>query len=133
MDAATYVPAAYDEVITVVGLVDTDGQPGWLCSLACDGDVDDSFAAFSNFGADIDIAAPAECIGSTYVNSDIAVLSGTSFAAPFVSGGAALYLLTHPGATPPGVRAGLLALRQQLALPGDPDGIAEGALSVALL
>lgn len=133
VDAATRAPASYDEVITVSGLADSDGQPGGLGPLACDGDVDDSFAAFSNFGADIDIAAPAECIGSTYVNSDIAVLSGTSFAAPFVSGGAALYLLTHPGATPPGVRAGLLALRQQLALPGDPDGIAEGALSVALL
>ena len=52
-------------------------------------------------------------------------------ASPHVAGAAALYLATNPGATPAQVKAVLLATREAVALPNDPDGIDEGVLNVA--
>ena len=49
------VPAAYNEVITVSALADTDGKPGGLGGNRCYSwggyDTDDTFADFSNYGA----------------------------------------------------------------------------------
>ena len=51
-------------------------------------------------------------------------------ASPHVAGAAALYLATHPGASPAQVKDELINSRERIALPGDPDGIAEGVLYV---
>ncbi len=94
-DAAGFAPAAYDEVITVGGMRDTDGLPGGLGkALLCNSTdpSDDVFAAFSNYGADVDIAAPAFCVGSTYLGGSYTSGTGTSFAAPIVAGTIALCL-----------------------------------------
>jgi subtilisin len=134
-DSAGFIPAAYDEVLTVSGFADNDGAPGGLGgSLACLPDqLDDQFALFSNFGADVDLAAPAVCVGSTYPGGLYASASGTSFAAPMVSGAAALYLVNHPGATPAQVRAGLLSLAEPGPIPGDPDPYPEGIVNLSHL
>lgn len=104
-DARDTVPAAYNEVITVSALADFDGKPGGLAGPTCRADRDDTFADFSNYGADVDLIAPGVCIRSTYLNGGYATASGTSMAAPHVAGGAALYRATHPTASPQTVKA----------------------------
>jgi subtilisin family serine protease len=126
-DAAGAVPAAYDEVITVSALVDTDGKPGRLGEATSAG-ADDTLATFSNFGADVDIAAPGVRIYST-VPGGYARFSGTSMASPHVAGAAALYLAKNPGATPAQVKTALRNAREAIALPNDRDGINEGVLN----
>jgi subtilisin family serine protease len=106
-DAATRVPAAYDEVITVSALADFDGLPGGLASPICRTDRDDTFADFSNFGADVDLIAPGVCILSTWKNGGYNTISGTSMATPHVASAAALYKSTHPSAPPTAVKNGM--------------------------
>jgi subtilisin len=106
-DAAESTPAAYDEVVTVSALADFDGLPGGGAPSTCRADEDDTFASFSNHGADVDVIAPGVCITSTWMNGGYNTISGTSMAAPHVAGGAALYAATHPSATPAQVQAAL--------------------------
>jgi len=106
-DANTFVPATYSQVITVSALADFNGQPGGGAAATCRADEDDTFANFSNFGADVDIIAPGVCILSTYLGSSYTTFSGTSMASPHVAGAAALYKSNNPGATPAQVKAAL--------------------------
>ncbi len=113
-NASRLVPASYDEVITVSALADTDGQPGGHGGHACYSwgsyDTDDTFANFSNYGADVDLIAPGKCIRSTLPNNSYGYLSGTSMAAPLVTGAVALYMSSRPLATPADVKAALQAM-----------------------
>lgn len=70
-DTNNHRPATFSEVIAVSALADFDGQPGgadksgsYDCSES-DTSPDDSFACFSNYGADVDIIAPGVSIKST--------------------------------------------------------------------
>ena len=138
-DAANFIPPAYDEVITVSALADFDGKPGGLAAPTCRADEDDTFANFSNFGADVDLIAPGVCIYSTASSkgqladaSGYRLLSGTSMAAPHVAGAAALYKSTHPAATPAQVKAALIANGTlDWNTSTDPDGVPEPLLNVS--
>ncbi|HET8662075.1 MAG TPA: S8 family serine peptidase, partial [Micromonosporaceae bacterium] len=65
-NANNFVPATFAEVITVSALADFNGVPGGGGAATCRSDVDDTFADFSNFGADVDLIAPGVCILSTW-------------------------------------------------------------------
>jgi subtilisin len=108
--AAAFVPAAYNQAITVSALADTDGRPGGGgrgCYSWGSYDRDDTFADFSNYGSDFDLIAPGKCIRSTKPGPTYGYSSGTSMAAPHVTGAVALYKASRPLATPAEVRESL--------------------------
>lgn len=69
-------------------------------------------SSFSNFGAtSVDIGAPGSSIQSTLPSSNgnkYGLMSGTSMAAPHVTGAAALYAASHPGASAATIRSAIL-------------------------
>ena len=67
------------------------GQP------TCRADQDDTLADFSNWGPEIDIAAPGVCILSTYPleQGEYGTISGTSMASPHAAGALALLASTN--------------------------------------
>ena len=81
-----------------LGLDDRDHFParmGDVVSVAASDPVD-SKATFSNFGPNVVVAAPGEGLLSTFLDGGYAVWSGTSMAAPLVSGSIALRLQVAP-------------------------------------
>jgi subtilisin len=93
-DANSAVPATYDEVTTVSALVDSDGCTGGKGKSTPMGP-DDTRSQESNFGADVDVAAPGVRITSTVPMAQTNYngyrrLSGTSMATPHVAAAIAL-------------------------------------------
>ena len=64
-------------------------------------------ASWSNYGRCVDIWAPGVNVLSTWAGGGYNTISGTSMASPHVTGGGALYLSGHSGASPALVEAAL--------------------------
>jgi subtilisin family serine protease len=132
-DASGSTPAAYDEVITVSALSDSDGKTGGAGGApGCRAEEsDDTIATFSNFGEDVDIIAPGVCINSTFKGGGFEELSGTSMATPHVAGAAALFKSANPDATPDQVKEALTSAgTDDWDNSGDQDGTKEPLLNV---
>jgi subtilisin family serine protease len=105
-DFSGFVPAAYNEVLTVTAIADFNGQAGGGAAATCRTDVDDTAADFSNFttvgGGEENhtIAAPGVCIQSTWKGGGYKTISGTSMATPHVAGTAALCFALGPCKAP---------------------------------
>jgi subtilisin family serine protease len=131
-NASTSAPASYDEVITVSAMADFNGAPGGGAAATCRSDEDDTFANFSNYGADVDIIAPGVCIKSTWNDGGYRTISGTSMASPHVAGAAALYLANNPGVSPANVKQALQnGGNNNWNASDDPDGTQEVLLNVS--
>jgi len=117
--SVTY-PAAYSEVIAVSAT-----------------DEENQIASFSSRGPEIDLAAPGVNIYSTYKGSSYKTLSGTSMAAPHVTGAAALVIDTKKCdldkdtiCTPDEVRERLKQTASDLGEPGNDNLYGAGLVNV---
>jgi subtilisin family serine protease len=117
-------PAALDDVIAVAATTSTDER-----------------ATFSNYGSWVTVAAPGSAILSTTGLVDYDTVNGTSFAAPYVAGIAALLISADGSLNPTSVRlrieysvdkinpdlyigTGRVNVANALSLTGDPDHFA---------
>ena len=116
VDAAPVYPACYQlpNVISVTAL-DNRGE----------------LAVFSNYGSKVDIAAPGAGILSTLPGDSYGFMSGTSMAAPFVTGAAALLKSFDASLTAAGIKERLInnatkeqALSGKVSSGGRPDACA---------
>ncbi len=94
-------PTAYPGVIGVSATTQSDGR-----------------ASFSNYGDTVDVAAPGVGILSTVMSGGYQAWSGTSMAAPIVSGIAALLKNQAPSRSPQQIEALLENSAQDLGAPG---------------
>lgn len=95
---------------------DNDSVPFYPASYDCENIISvantthhDELNTFSNFGAtSVDVAAPGSNICNTYPNGDYVWLSGTSMAAPHVTGIAVLLKSAFPALTPAQIKTAIL-------------------------
>jgi thermitase len=109
-------PAGYPEAMSVAATDNADGHP-----------------AFSTSNDDVEISAPGVGIIGPYNASDTsyALFTGTSMAAPHVSGLAALLASVEPSLSAAGLRAAIIASADDLGAPGWDPVFGFGRIDVA--
>jgi subtilisin len=105
VNAGSFVPAAFPEVISVSALADFDGKAGGLmgCGFVPSlfaSECDDTMAFFSNYGSSVDVIAPGVNVNSTWAGGGYKTENGTSMATPHVAGVVALMAAVDPTLTP---------------------------------
>ncbi|MBM3270922.1 MAG: S8 family serine peptidase [Candidatus Sericytochromatia bacterium] len=112
LDAA--IAAAINAGVVVVAAAGNDGTttpnyPGASPGVVAVGSSDsgDNRSTFSNHGAWVHVAAPGSAILSTFPGSRYQTMNGTSMAAPYVAGVAALVRSAHPDWSVAQVKAAL--------------------------
>ena len=125
----SFYPAAYPETIAVSAFAALDTTPGSDgCSFFIDTlsyECDDELASFTNYGSVIDVTAPGVRVQSTTFDGGWGLNSGTSMAAPFATGVAALVLAADPTLSPNAVRSIMQTTGEC------PDGSTAGAATCA--
>jgi subtilase family protein/peptidase inhibitor I9 len=129
--AEKFSPAKNSNAITVGAIADFDGKKGGTageppCSLThykslWGTEKDDTWANLSNWGAAVDVVAPGVCILSTLLQKKYGMMTGTSMAAPAVSGAAAILAVS----VDPENKADVEAIRTQIEEEGNFDWNAE--------
>ena len=94
-------------------------------------DHDDARASFSNFGPELDVAAPGVNIRSTRLSDGYGAGDGTSYASPHVAGTAALMFSLNPAATNVQVRDCLTSTAEDKGAAGRDDYYGFGRLNAA--
>lgn len=94
-------PARYNSVIAVTAVNDIDQHPN-----------------FASAGPTVELSAPGVNVESTYNDGKYATETGTSMAAPFVTGVIALYKQMNPNATPDQIRSILRVRAEDLGVKG---------------
>ena len=92
-------------------------------------DANDLHPSYSNFGPQIDLAAPGSQIYSTWYRTNYFTRSGTSMAAPQVAAAAALLWSQQPGLSLVQIESLLLENTDDLGLPGKDDLFGYGRLN----
>lgn len=124
------VDQAYENGLLIVAAAGNDGAPNGLedtvdfparySSVIGVGAVDSYFnrASFSSTGPAVEVAAPGVKILSTYLGNQYAYMSGTSMAAPYVTGELALLKQAYPQLTNEELRKVLVEHTQDLGTAG---------------
>ncbi len=110
-NAVNYAVSKNVAVVIAAGNHNVQGVsiPGCISSAITVGAVDnlDNIAYFSARGSALDVVAPGVNLVSTWLNNEYTILSGTSMAAPIVTGTIALIKYKHPTYTVMQVRDAL--------------------------
>lgn len=112
IDAAKVSPAHVAEAITV-GAYNESGL----------------WSQFSNFGSVLDVLAPGENVLTMTPQNELGYTSGTSLAAPYVAGAAALLLSQNPTLTPVQVRDRIVS-SSRVTIAGVPSATTNNALFI---